>query len=158
MSIMYDTALEYEILWPDGRAKRVSWWSILGLGSRGIVLYFYPKDHTPGCTIEAHDFSRLIEDFATLWYGVIWVSKDDMRSHQRFLEKQCIQFPLISDTSLVLHHQFSTLGEKTMFGKTYPWTIRSTFILDTHGSIIHERRNVNAKDHADSVYQTLLSL
>ena len=157
MSVMHDTALEYEILWPDGRAKRLSWWSILGLGNRGIVLYFYPKDNTPWCTIEAHDFSRLMDSFAQLWYGIIGVSKDDIRSHQRFVEKQCITFPLISDTSLVLHHQFSTLSKKTMFGKEYEWTIRSTFVLDRDGNILHEWRNVSAQGHADSVYQSLLS-
>lgn len=152
-----DMTHEYEVIAPDGREMTLSWSAILEMGSRGIVLYFYPKDNTPWCTIEAHDFSRLIKDFARLWYSVVGVSKDDTRSHQRFLEKQCIQFPLISDTSLVLHHQFSTLGEKTMFGKTYTWTIRSTFVLDTEGSIVYERRKVKAKDHADMVYQTLLS-
>jgi peroxiredoxin Q/BCP len=148
---------EYELVKSDGSEVQVLRSDILSLGDSGIILYFYPKDNTPWCTIEANDFSRLKDDFDALWYSIVWVSKDNIQSHQRFRENQCIQFPLISDTSLVLHNQFSTLGEKTMFGKKYTWTIRSTFVLDTTGSILHERRNVKTKNHADIVYQTLLS-
>jgi peroxiredoxin Q/BCP len=121
-------------------------------------LYFYPKDDTPGSTIEAINFQQLGTDFAALWVQVLGVSKDSAKSHCSFVAKHDLEFPLIVDSDLVLHAKFSTIGEKKMFGKTYQWTMRSTFVLQSDGAIVKERRNVTAKGHAQLVYDYCTTL
>jgi peroxiredoxin Q/BCP len=95
------------------------------------------------------------EQFVALGYGVVGVSKDSDTSHTKFIDKCNLQIPLISDGNLVIHKYFDTIGEKKMFGKTYHGTIRSTFVVDTDGITLHERRKVKARGHAQTVYDTL---
>jgi peroxiredoxin Q/BCP len=119
------------------------------------VLYFYPKDNTPGCSIEASDFSTHKEIFNENWIWVIGVSKDSCKSHMNFIDKKNLNIDLISDENLELHKKFSVIWEKKMYGKVYEWVIRSTFLLDKDSKIIKERRNVKAKWHVEKVLKDL---
>jgi thioredoxin-dependent peroxiredoxin len=95
------------------------------------LLYFYPKDNTPGCTLEAQDFTRLKKDFEALGIQIIGVSKDSVASHEKFTTSCSLGIELISDTSGELHEQFSVIGEKKNYGKVYIGIIRSTFLLSS---------------------------
>ncbi len=115
-----------------------------------VVLYFYPKDNTSGCTQEACDFrdnmSRITSSAA-----VIGVSPNDIKSHRKFKEKQDLNFLLFADTEHVLSEAFGVWKEKSMYGKKYMGIERSTFILDEKGSIVHEWRKVKVNGHVDEV-------
>ncbi len=115
------------------------------------ILYFYPKDNTPGCTLEAQDFTRLKWEFAKLGIAIIGVSKDSQSSHEKFTTSCSLGIELISDTDGSLHEQFGVIGEKKNYGKVYIGVIRSTFLLDSTGAILREWRNVKATGHAEKV-------
>jgi thioredoxin-dependent peroxiredoxin len=121
------------------------------LTSSLTLLYFYPKDDTPGCTLEAQDFTRLKGDFSKLGIEIIGISKDSESSHAKFCDKYDLGIRLISDESGELHEMFSVIGEKKNYGKTYVGVIRSTFLVDTDGNILREWRNVKATGHAEKV-------
>lgn len=123
--------------------------------STNTLLYFYPKDNTPWCTVEAVDFTRLSDDFAALDIQIVWVSKDSLKSHCSFVEKHRLQAIYLSDPDLALHKKYGARGEKKMYGKVSQWVIRSTFLLDAKGNIQKERRNVRAKGHAERVLKEL---
>ncbi len=123
--------------------------------SEKTLLFFYPKDNTPGCTVENKDFSCLVNDFEKLWITLIWVSKDSIDSHKKFIDKQDLKIDLISDPDLSLHKELMAYGEKKNYGKTYMWVIRSTFLLDKEGNILNEWRNVRAKWHAERILKEL---
>lgn len=117
-----------------------------------IVIYFYPKDATPGCTIEANEFSNLHSDFVKHNAIVLGVSKDSLESHERFCSKQKISFPLVVDQEGKLCRAFDVLKEKTIFGKKLFGMIeRSTFIFDKRHVLAKELRNVNPVGHAREV-------
>lgn len=115
------------------------------------LLYFYPRDNTPGCTMEAQDFTRLKKDFSALGIQVIGVSKDSDVSHHKFVKSCALGIDLISDSELMLHDAFGVMGEKNMYGKKVFGVIRSTFLLDSSGDILREWRNVKATGHAEKV-------
>lgn len=115
------------------------------------LLYFYPKDDTPGCTLEASDFTRLKWEFKSLGIQIIGVSKDSEDSHAKFCNKYNLGIQLISDEDESLHNEFGVIGEKKNYGKIYVWVIRSTFLLDSSGKILKEWRNVKATGHAEKV-------
>lgn len=119
------------------------------------ILYFYPKDNTSGCSIEAGDFSKYKSNINKKWIWIIWVSKDSCKSHSNFIEKKNLSIDLISDANLVLHKKFDVIWEKKMYWKTYQWVIRSTFLLDKKWNILKERRNVKAKWHVEKVLDEL---
>lgn len=119
------------------------------------LLYFYPKDDTPGCTMEASDFTRLKWEFENLGIQVIGVSKDSEASHAKFCNKYNLSMQLVSDEDESLHTQFSVIGEKKNYGKVYIGVIRSTFLLDQTGKIIKEWRNVKATGHAEKVLREI---
>lgn len=123
-----------------------------------IVLYFYPKDNTKSCTIEALEFSALKDEFKKLNTLIIGVSKDSLESHNKFKEKNDLNFDLISDTSLDILKYFDVWKRKTMYGKEYMGTVRSTFILDDKLNILKEFRNVKAKGHAKFILDILKDL
>lgn len=123
--------------------------------SKQTILYFYPRDNTPGCTLEARDFSFHLKTFLEKGIQVIWVSKDSEKSHCKFIEKQELAIPLISDPDLILHKQFGARGEKNNYGKISQWTIRSTFLLDQSGAILKERRNVKATGHVEKIMREI---
>lgn len=115
------------------------------------LLYFYPKDDTPGCTLEGQEFSLLLKDFLVHQIGIYGISRDTHASHCSFQKKHHISLPLISDAGLLLHKQFGARGEKTSFGKTSMGVLRSTVLLDKQGTVLHHRRNVKASGHASNV-------
>lgn len=120
-----------------------------------LVLYFYPKDHTPGCTTEGLDFNRLLPKFKRLGATVIGVSRDSVKTHQNFCEKQGFKFDLISDPDATLCKAFDVIREKNMYGRKVMGIERSTFLIDPDGRIVQEWRKVKVKEHADAVLAAL---
>lgn len=120
---------------------------------RWTVLYFYPKDNTPGCTTEAKEFTELMDEFEKLGFQVIGVSRDSPKSHARFKEKHNLRVKLISDPNAELHKALGAWGKKKRYGREYEGAIRSTFILNPNGEIVWEKRNVRAKGHAAKVLE-----
>ena len=119
------------------------------------LLYFYPKDNTPGCTLEAQDFTRLKKEFEVLGIQIVGVSKDSETSHAHFRDSCNLGITLISDEDGSLHEQFGVIGEKKNYGKIYVGVIRSTFLLDSSGNILQEWRNVKATGHAEKVLREI---
>ena len=117
------------------------------------ILYFYPKDNTPGCTIEAKDFTCLKNEFSKYWVFIVWVSKDTIDSHRKFLGKQDLNIDLISDPDLVLHKHFGAYGEKNNYWKIINWVIRSTFWINKDWNILKQWKNVRAKWHVEKVLE-----
>ena len=115
-----------------------------------FVIYFYPKDDTPGCTIEAKDFSDLLESFKKIGVDVYGVSKDSVKSHCKFRDKYSLNINLISDESLEISNFFGVWVEKSMMGKKYMGIERSTFVVK-NGEIIKEYKKVSAIGHAKQV-------
>ncbi len=120
-----------------------------------VVLYFYPKDQTPGCTAQACSLRDAYNDLESAGYAVIGVSADSASSHQKFIAKQNLPFNLIADTEKKLSEQFGTWGEKSMYGRSYMGMFRTTFIIDENGIIerIILPKEVNTKNHADQILQ-----
>ena len=133
---------------PSTNEGKISSDDLLG---KNVVIYFYPKDSTPGCTIEANDFSNKIDQFKDVNTIVLGVSKDSIKSHLNFITKQCIAFDLISDTEAELCEKFGVWKEKSMFGKKYMGIERSTFLIDTKGIIKKIWHKVKISGHVDQV-------
>ena len=125
------------------------------LKGKNVVLYFYPKDDTPGCTIEAQDFTNKIKEFEKLDCVVLGVSKDSIDSHCKFVKKYSISFNLLSDENGELCKEYDVLKEKSMFGKKYQGIDRSTFLIDKMGKIIAVWNSVKVSGHVDEVLNTL---
>ena len=126
--------------------------------SEYLVIYFYPKDDTPGCTIETNDFNKLLPKFKKLNCEILGISKDDIKSHDKFREKYKIKFNLLSDQEIKLHKKLKVWGKKKFMGREFMGTIRSTFLIDKNGKILKNWNNVKVKDHAKEVLETLKSL
>jgi peroxiredoxin Q/BCP len=120
-----------------------------------IVLYFYPKDNTPGCSIESMDFRDNLETFKQHNAVILGVSRDSLKSHENFINKKELNFTLISDADSQLCEAFDVIKEKSMFGKKYMGIERSTFIIGPTGEITHEWRKVKVKGHATAVLKAL---
>ncbi|MBO4581730.1 MAG: thioredoxin-dependent thiol peroxidase [Bacteroidales bacterium] len=116
-----------------------------------LVLYFYPKDSTPGCTAEACDLRDNYERFLALGYQVLGVSRDSAASHQRFIEKYQLPFHLIADTDLTILKAYQAWGEKKMYGKTSEGTLRTTYVIDEEGVIIDAISKVDTKNHSAQI-------
>jgi len=123
-----------------------------------VVLYFYPKDNTPGCTTEAKDFTESLSDFESLDAVVLGVSPDSVESHKKFVEKHNLKITLLSDTSHEVLETYGVWGVKKRFGKEYYGVIRSTFIIDPNGKIAYRWYNVRVKGHVDKVKNKLKEL
>lgn len=121
---------------------------------QGLVLYFYPKDSTAGCTVQATDFTALAEQFAQKGYAILGVSRDSVKSHHNFICKKELGIGLISDSDEKLCQHFNVIQEKMMYGKTHLGVVRSTFVFDKNGHMTASYRNVKSKNHA----QTLLDI
>ncbi|MCQ6277233.1 thioredoxin-dependent thiol peroxidase [Bacillus sp. V3B] len=119
---------------------------------KNVVLYFYPKDMTPGCTTEACDFRDRHEDFSELNTVILGVSPDPIKRHEKFIEKHNLPFLLLADEENELAKAFDVWKLKKNFGKEYMGIERSTFILDPEGKIVKEWRKVKVKDHSNEVY------
>ncbi len=120
-----------------------------------LVLYFYPKDNTPGCTNESKNFRDLYADFQKLNTEIVGVSRDTLASHNRFKEKHQLPFTLISDTDSKVCDLFKVIKEKSMFGKTALGLVRSTFLFDPKGKLLQEWRKVKVAGHAEEVLRTV---
>ncbi len=132
--------------------------SLCSLRGEKLVLYFYPKDNTPGCTTESRDFAALYDQFKALGCEVIGVSRDSIKSHEKFKEKLALPFDLISDAEQVLCEKMGVLKEKTIAGKTGYRIERSTFLLDTTGLVVQAWRGVKVPGHAQAVLQFVQSM
>lgn len=115
------------------------------------VLYFYPKDSTPGCTTEGIDFNALYDEFLANNCEVIGVSRDSLKSHDKFICKHGFRFPLIADEDENICKLFDVIKPKKLYGKEYIGIERSTFIIDEEGKLQHEFRKVKVKGHAEAV-------
>ena len=120
-----------------------------------VILYFYPKDSTPGCTVQACDFRDNFSRLKNAGYKVIGVSKDSSSSHQKFIDKHELPFDLIVDSEIELHQLYGVWREKTNYGKTYMGVSRSTFVIDTNGTLISVGYNVRASGHVDRLVKEL---
>jgi len=120
-----------------------------------LVLYFYPKDDTPGCTVEANEFTALADEFAAAGATVLGVSRDTVKSHCKFRDKYGLKVALLSDPELTLHNAYGAWGEKTMYGKKVEGVLRSTFVIDGRGVVVKAYPNVKAAGHAAKVLADL---
>ncbi len=125
------------------------------LRGKNVVLYFYPKDDTPGCTIEAQDFTKNIEKFVALNTVVLGVSRDSIKSHCNFIQKYNLAFNLISDEDGEICSAYGVLKEKSMFGKKYLGIDRSTFIIDKKGNVVEVWNSVKVNGHVDKILDFL---
>ncbi|HHJ40224.1 MAG: peroxiredoxin [Methylothermaceae bacteria B42] len=128
------------------------------LRGKYVVLYFYPKDHTPGCTQEGRDFRDHYEEFKQLNAEVFGVSRDSLKTHENFKAKQQFPFELISDQDEQLCRMFGVIKKKKMFGKEVMGIERSTFIIDPEGKLAAEWRKVKVKGHVAEVLEKLKAL
>ena len=133
---------------PDENGKNVSLADFVG---RRVVVYFYPKDDTPGCTVEGQEFSRLPDEFAGENTTVYGVSPDSVKSHEKFVSKCSLSVPLVSDPQRVLIDALGLWVEKHYMGRTYMGVERSTFLIGPHATIEREWRQVKAPGHAAEV-------
>lgn len=125
------------------------------LRGQNVVLYFYPKDSTPGCTLEGQDFRDLYPKFRRLKTVVLGVSRDSIASHEKFREKQGFPFDLLSDPDELLCRQFDVIREKSLYGRKYMGIDRSTFLIDGEGKLRREWRSVKVKGHAEEVLEAI---
>ncbi len=137
---------------PEGNLK------LSDLRGRWVVLYFYPKDSTPGCTTESCDFRDALPDFSAADAYIVGVSRDSLKSHQRFAEKQGLNFPLISDPEEKLCRAFDVIQLKKLYGRESMGVERSTFLIDPEGVVRHAWRKVRVKGHVAEVLETLKRL
>lgn len=128
------------------------------LRGKNVVLYFYPKDSTPGCTTEGRDFSELHAKFKRRKTVVLGVSRDSIASHEKFKEKQGFPFELLSDPDEKLCKKFDVIHEKTLYGRKFMGVVRSTFLIDSDGKLRGEWRKVKVKGHAQEVLDAVAAL
>lgn len=125
--------------------------SIADFRPKNVVLFFYPKDNTPGCTKEAIGFTEALAEFEAANTVVIGVSKDSLKAHGKFIEKQSLGMPLLSDEEGDVCERFDVWKEKSMYGKTYMGIERSTFLIDGNGQVVQEWRKVKVPGHVEEV-------
>jgi peroxiredoxin Q/BCP len=127
--------------------------SLKDLKGKKVVLYFYPKDATPGCTTEAQGFRDALDDFAKLGAGIVGVSKDSVKRHDNFKAKHELPFALISDEDGAICEAYDVWQEKKNYGKTYMGIVRTTFLIDEKGKVAEVWRNLRVKGHVDKVLE-----
>lgn len=125
---------------------------------KGIVLYFYPKDATPGCTLQGHEFTKLKNKFNQLNYEVYGISRDSLSSHEKFKDKQCYSIDLISDEDEAICNMFDVIKEKNMYGKKVFGIERSTFVINEKGVLLKEWRKVKAEGNAEQTLKYIKEL
>ena len=129
----------------DGRSVN------LGAPGTPLVLYFYPKDDTSGCTREARDFTALAAEFRAAGTQVVGVSRDEMKKHDKFIAKYDLAVPLLADTDGAISDAFGTWVQKSMYGRKYMGMERATFLIDAGGVVVKAWRKVKVPGHADAV-------
>lgn len=128
------------------------------LRGQNVVIYFYPKDSTPGCTTEGRDFSALHAKFKRQNTMILGVSRDSIASHEKFKDKQGFKFDLLSDPDEALCGKFDVIHEKTLYGRKFMGVVRSTFLIDSEGKLRQEWRSVKVKGHAEEVLEAAKAL
>ena len=123
-----------------------------------VILYFYPKDDTPGCTIETNDFNKLLSKFKKLDCEVLGISKDNLKSHDKFREKYKIKFDLLADEEIKVIKKYKVWDKKKFMGREFMGIIRTTFLIDKKGKILKVWENVKVKDHAKEVLDTISNI
>ena len=132
--------------------------SLKDLKGKKVVLYFYPKDATPGCTTEAQGFRDALDDFAKLGAEIVGVSKDSVKRHDNFKAKYELPFALISDEDGVICEAYGVWQEKKNYGKTYMGIVRTTFLIDENGKVAEIWRNLRVKGHVGKVLEAAKGL
>lgn len=145
-----DTAPPFTLKDQDGNDV-----SLTDFAGKKVILYFYPKDDTPGCTIEACDFRDSFNTLQETGYSVLGISKDGADSHQKFISKYSIPYTLLIDPDNEVGKSYGAFGEKSMYGKKTVGVIRSTFVIDENGKIERAYYNVNAKGHVAKLREDL---
>ena len=148
-----DNAPDVTLMLTDETAKKLSAWH-----GKALVLYFYPKDDTPGCTTEAKDFSAFLEDFAKAGAEIVGVSKDTPAKHGKFIAKHDLTIALASDEDGAVCEAFGTWIEKSLYGRQYMGIDRATFLIDQTGTIRRIWRKVKVKGHAEAVLEAVKGL
>ena len=120
-----------------------------------VIVYFYPAASTPGCTTQACDFRDNMASLQAQGYVVLGVSKDELPALKKFAAEESLGFPLLSDSDLAVHQAYGAYGEKSLYGKTVTGVLRSTFVVDEGGKIVHALYNVKATGHVDSLRKRL---
>ena len=141
-----DKAPDFKVNDQDGNPVSLSDYK-----GKKVVLYFYPKDNTPGCTAEACNLRDNYSTFQKQGYEILGVSTDSEKSHQKFIEKQSLPFRLLADTDKEIHEKYGTWVEKSMYGRKYMGTARMTFVIDENGKIERVIEKVKTKDHAAQI-------
>jgi thioredoxin-dependent peroxiredoxin len=140
---------------PDADGASVSPADLRG---RKAVLYFYPKDDTSGCTLEAVEFTARLPEFEAADTAVLGISKDSVKSHARFRDKHALEVRLLSDEDGAMVERFGVWGEKSMYGRTYMGIERATFLLDADGTVARVWRNVKVPGHVEQVLEAARAL
>ena len=135
----------------EGKDENGNTVKLTDFAGKKLVLYFYPKDSTPGCTAEACDLRDNHERFLSLGYHVLGVSRDSAASHQKFIAKYSLPFHLIADTDLTILKAYEAWGEKKMYGKITEGTLRTTYVIDENGVIIDAISKVDTKNHTAQI-------
>ena len=143
-------APEFSLADKDGKSHSLSSYR----GSK-VILYFYPAASTPGCTTQACDFRDNMGSLQAAGYVVLGISKDKLPALQKFAQNENLSFPLLSDEDLSVHHSYGAYGEKSMYGKTVMGVIRSTFVIDEDGIVLHALYNVKATGHVEMLRKKL---
>jgi peroxiredoxin Q/BCP len=143
-----DPAPQFESKDQDGNAVKLSDYQ-----GKKVVLYFYPKDDTPGCTAEACNLRDNYDRFISQGYEIVGISSDNEKSHRKFIDKYSLPFRLIADTDKSIHEKYGTWVEKSMYGRTYMGTARTTFVIDEKGNIKDIIEKVNTKEHTDQILE-----
>lgn len=141
-----DAAPNFESTDQDGNPIKLS-----DFKGKKVVLYFYPKDNTPGCTAESCNLRDNYDNLIKQGYEVLGVSTDGEQSHRKFIDKHELPFSLIADTDKSVHNAFGTWGEKSMYGRKYMGTLRTTFVIDEDGKIEEVIEKVKTKDHTAQI-------
>jgi thioredoxin-dependent peroxiredoxin len=144
-----DKAPDFESKDQDGKTIKLS--DFIG---KKVIIYFYPKDNTPGCTAQSCNLRDNYDLLLKQGYVVLGVSSDTEKSHQKFIKKFDLPFPLIADEDLSVHQLYGTWGEKSMYGRKYMGTFRTTFVIDEKGEIIEVISKVDTKEHTAQILKS----
>jgi peroxiredoxin Q/BCP len=147
-----DKAPDFNVTDQDGKPVKLS-----DLKGTKVVLYFYPRDMTPGCTAEACNLRDNYRSMVKKGYEILGVSTDSEKSHRKFIEKEKLPFRLLADTEQAIHHAYGTWVEKSMYGRKYMGTARITFVIDEKGVIEDIIDKVDTKNHVDQILESRVS-